>query len=70
MIQTFEEKLRPGGYLLLGHSESIINLSNAFELRHLRNDLVYQRPRTPSQDRWNTRELTALREEHEGEGRK
>jgi len=44
VIQTFYEKLRPGGHLLLGHSESLINLSNAFELRHLRNDLVYRRP--------------------------
>jgi chemotaxis protein methyltransferase CheR len=44
VIQTFFEKLRPGGHLLLGHSESLINLSNAFELRHLRNDLVYRRP--------------------------
>ncbi len=44
VIQTFFEKLRPGGHLLLGHSESLINLSNAFQLRHLRNDLVYRRP--------------------------
>jgi chemotaxis protein methyltransferase CheR len=44
VIQTFYEKLRPGGHLLLGHSESLINLSNSFELRHLRNDLVYRRP--------------------------
>lgn len=44
VIGKFEEKLRPGGYLLLGHSESLINLSTAFELRHLRNDLVYRKP--------------------------
>jgi len=44
VIQTFFEKLRSGGHLLLGHSESLINLSNSFELRHLRNDLVYRRP--------------------------
>jgi chemotaxis protein methyltransferase CheR len=44
VIQTFWEKLRPGGHLLLGHSESLINLSTSFELRHLRNDLVYRRP--------------------------
>jgi chemotaxis protein methyltransferase CheR len=44
VIQTFYEKLRPSGHLLLGHSESLINLSNSFELRHLRNDLVYRRP--------------------------
>ena len=44
VIQTFCEKIRPGGHLLLGHSESLINLSNSFELRHLREDLVYRRP--------------------------
>jgi chemotaxis protein methyltransferase CheR len=44
IIQTFEEKLRPGGHLLLGHSESLINLSTSLQLRHLKNDLVYRRP--------------------------
>ena len=44
VIQTFYEKLRPGGHLLLGHSESLINLSTSFELRHLKSDLVYGRP--------------------------
>jgi chemotaxis protein methyltransferase CheR len=44
LMQTFWEKLRPGGYLLLGHSESLINLSTSFELCHLRRDLVYRRP--------------------------
>ncbi len=42
MIETFYEKLRPGGYLLLGHSESLINVSSAFELKHLTRDLVAQ----------------------------
>jgi chemotaxis protein methyltransferase CheR len=44
VIGTFADKLRPGGYLLLGHSESLINLSNALQLRHLRSDLVYRKP--------------------------
>ncbi len=44
VIGTFESKLRPGGHLLLGHSESLINLSTSLALRHLRNDLVYRRP--------------------------
>jgi chemotaxis protein methyltransferase CheR len=43
-IDTFHDKLRPGGYLLLGHSESLINLSTSFELHQLRRDLVYRRP--------------------------
>jgi HEAT repeat protein len=29
VIRTFDDKLRPGGYLLLGHSESLINLSTS-----------------------------------------
>ena len=44
VIETFWDRLTPGGYLLLGHSESLINISSAFELRHLTNDLVYRRP--------------------------
>jgi chemotaxis protein methyltransferase CheR len=44
VIQTFYDRLRPGGYLLLGHSESLINVSSAFELAHLERDLVYRRP--------------------------
>ncbi len=44
VVQHFYDKLVPGGYLLLGHSESLVNLSSAFSLEHLRHDLVYRRP--------------------------
>ena len=44
VIETFYERLSPGGYLLLGHSESLLNVSTAFELVHLDRDLVYRRP--------------------------
>ncbi len=44
VIETFWEKLRAGGHLLLGHSESLINLSTSFELRQLSRELVYRRP--------------------------
>jgi len=30
--------------LLLGHSESLLNVSTAFELLHLKDDLVYRKP--------------------------
>jgi len=43
VIGHFERQLPEGGYLLLGHSESLINLSTAFRLKHLTNDLVYQK---------------------------
>jgi chemotaxis protein methyltransferase CheR len=44
VIDMFYERLLPGGYLLLGHSESLLNVSTAFELVHLREDLVYRKP--------------------------
>ena len=52
-IDTFYHRLVAGGYLLLGHSESLLNASTAFELVHVSTDLVYRRPaphlfRTPS----------------------
>jgi chemotaxis protein methyltransferase CheR len=47
VIDVFYQKLRDHGYLLLGHSESLINLSTAFALRHLNHDLVYQKIEGP-----------------------
>jgi chemotaxis protein methyltransferase CheR len=44
VIQTFYQKLCPGGFLMLGHSESLFHNSTAFELEHLVNDLVYRKP--------------------------
>jgi chemotaxis protein methyltransferase CheR len=44
VIETFYERLQPGGYLMLGHSESLLHLSTAFELAHLSSDMVYKKP--------------------------
>ena len=44
MVRNVAARLRVGGYLFLGHAESLISLSCAFELCHLKNDLVYRRP--------------------------
>ncbi|HTG81245.1 MAG TPA: protein-glutamate O-methyltransferase CheR [Geobacteraceae bacterium] len=44
VVDTFYRMLHDGGYLLLGHSESLMNISTAFTLRHLKNDMVYQKP--------------------------
>jgi len=44
VINAFHGKLCPGGYLLLGHSESLMNISTAFKLRHLSRVMVYQKP--------------------------
>jgi len=43
VVKTFYQKLEPGGYLLLGHSESLLNVSTDFELVHLKNDMVYRK---------------------------
>ncbi len=44
VVKTFYGKLKEMGYLLLGHSESLMNVSTDFELVHLKNDLVYRKP--------------------------
>jgi chemotaxis protein methyltransferase CheR len=44
VVRMFHQKLRPGGHLLLGHSESLLHVTADFELVHLRNDLVYRKP--------------------------
>lgn len=43
VINNFYNRLIDGGYLLLGHSESLISLSTQFKLKHLKNDMVYQK---------------------------
>ena len=44
IVEAFYDRLNPGGYLLLGHSESLLNVTTRFDLVHLTDDLVYQRP--------------------------
>ncbi len=43
VVNNFYARLTDGGYLLLGHAESLISLSTRFKLRHLENDMVYQK---------------------------
>jgi chemotaxis protein methyltransferase CheR len=43
VIEQFYRRLSPGGYLLLGHSESLLSTTTAFEPIMLRTDLVYRR---------------------------
>jgi chemotaxis protein methyltransferase CheR len=43
VVSNFFNRLTDNGYLLLGHSESLISLSTQFKLRHLKNDMVYQK---------------------------
>jgi chemotaxis protein methyltransferase CheR len=44
VIQSFYDRLEPQGYLMLGHSESLLHTSTAFELAHLHGDLAYRKP--------------------------
>lgn len=71
VVATFEDKLRPGGYLLLGHSESLINISSAFELRHLRHDLVYRKPAPGDSpyDPWHAAAAAAVARADKRDGR-
>lgn len=43
VIDNFAAALRPGGYLFLGHSESLVGLTDAFELTRLGDALCYRR---------------------------
>jgi len=49
VVEGFYNVLPDDGYLLLGHAESLINMSTAFALKHLKRDLVYQKPVSSSQ---------------------
>ncbi|MCK9522370.1 MAG: protein-glutamate O-methyltransferase CheR [Proteobacteria bacterium] len=46
-LANLYDRLVPGGYLLLGHSELLLNTDTAFEPVHLSEDLVYRRPERP-----------------------
>lgn len=48
VTDNFFNRISDGGYLLLGHAESLINISTAFTLKHLKNDMVYQKPKKTS----------------------
>lgn len=44
IAEAFYKKLRDSGFLVLGHSESLVNISTSFMLRLFEHDLVYQKP--------------------------
>ncbi|MFQ5669762.1 MAG: CheR family methyltransferase [Acidobacteriota bacterium] len=43
VINLFYERLAEGGYLFLGHSESLLDLSDRFEFAQLSQDVAYRR---------------------------
>ncbi|HUL59680.1 MAG TPA: protein-glutamate O-methyltransferase CheR [Anaeromyxobacteraceae bacterium] len=51
VLRRFHERMRDGAWLLLGHSESLLNVTADFEIVHLRHDLVYRKPAmTPARE--------------------
>jgi len=44
VIESFHNVLYAGGFLFLGHSESLMNITTQFTLRHFKNDMIYQKP--------------------------
>ncbi len=52
---AFFDSLKDGGYLLLGHAESLINISSDFELVHFKNDIVYRKPRRGEDEETSSR---------------
>lgn len=50
LLDSFHRRARAGGFLLLGHSESLVNVSTDFELVPLKNDIVYRKPQPESVD--------------------
>jgi chemotaxis protein methyltransferase CheR len=44
VVESFFNTLHDGGFLLLGHSESLMNVTTQFTLRHFKNDMIYQKP--------------------------
>ena len=53
VVESFHGALQGGGFLLLGHSESLMNITTLFTLRHFKNDMVYQKPSASgAEERW------------------
>ena len=44
VVEAFHKSLYDGGFLLLGHSESLMNITTLYTLRHFKNDMIYQKP--------------------------
>jgi chemotaxis protein methyltransferase CheR len=45
---NLHDRLAPGGYLCLGHTESMNRITDRFVARRFEDAIVYQRPERPS----------------------
>jgi chemotaxis protein methyltransferase CheR len=44
IVRRFSEKLVPGGYLLLGHSENLLDMASPLSACHIKKEIVYRKP--------------------------
>jgi len=45
VLSSFYESLNPGGYIFLGHSESVGRISSAYKFQRIGGTIVYSRPK-------------------------
>lgn len=45
VVSDFYESLNPGGYLFLGHSESVGRISSAYRVKRIGDTIIYSRPK-------------------------
>jgi chemotaxis protein methyltransferase CheR len=46
-VRLFHDSLEPGGYLFLGHAESLSRITDSFTPIRFQGAMVYQKPETP-----------------------
>ena len=44
VVEYFYDSLNPGGYIFLGHSESILRITKAFEIVYFDNNIAFRKP--------------------------
>jgi len=44
VVEYFYDALNPGGYIFLGHSESILRITKAFEIVYFDNNIAFRKP--------------------------
>ncbi|MEN3185124.1 MAG: protein-glutamate O-methyltransferase CheR [Atribacterota bacterium] len=52
VVEAFYAMMNPGGYIFLGHSESMSRITSAFELRRMGESLVYRKPLQELNQEW------------------
>lgn len=60
LVRSYYNALRPGGYLYVGHSETLHGISKAFKLVYLKNALVYSKEYVPDGKPSNRQSTTTI----------